>query len=114
MTVHSLTALMDMLSRYEPLTEEEREAARVLRGGVEKALPKGRVYAVLHEDADPGLSALEAIASDVSDMNDSLALIEDHLTALKRLRADSGGTHRSPEPAPEVTDSGSHAAEAGG
>jgi hypothetical protein len=77
---------MDVLSNYSSLTDEERDAARVLGVGVERALPKGRVWPVLTEDADPALWELESIARDVSEAQDSLALIEDRLTELKRLR----------------------------
>lgn len=89
--VLTLRGLMDVLSRYPSLTEEEQEAARILGVGVERALPKGRVWPVLKEDSDPAVWALEAIAKDVSDMTDSLALIEDRLTELKRHRTAANG-----------------------
>jgi hypothetical protein len=89
-TVHTLRGLMDVLANYSALTDQERSAAVILGAGVERALPKGRVWPVLTEDADPALWELEAIASDVSEMQDTLALVEDRLTELKRLRRAGG------------------------
>lgn len=95
MTVHTLKGLMDVLGNYSALTDQERSAAIILGAGVERALPKGRVWPVLTDDADPALWELEAIAADVSEINDHLALIEDRLTELKRLRSAQNGRSES-------------------
>jgi len=86
MTVHTLKGLMDLLAGYPRLTPEEQEAARVLGIGVERVLPKGRIWPVLSDDADPAILAIEAIGGDVAEIMDTLALIEDRLTELKRVR----------------------------
>lgn len=90
--VHTLKDLMGLLSRYPALTEKEQEAARILGLGVERALPKGRVWPVLTEDTDPALWQLDSIAQDMTEITDSLALIEDRLTEIKRQRTARSGT----------------------
>lgn len=96
MTVHTLEALMVMLSRVEQFSEEEQDAAAVLATAVHRVFPKGRAWTVLSEDQDPALVELESIGRDVSEISDSIALIEDRLTEIKRQRAVLSGSSQVP------------------
>lgn len=84
---YTLEALLVHLSRVQRFTDEEQTAAALLAAAVHREFPKGRVWTVLTEDQDPALIELESIGHEVSTITDTLALIEDRLTEIKRQRA---------------------------
>lgn len=86
MSVHGLSEMLNHLANVRQFTDDEQAAAKVLSAAVERVFPKARVWTLLREDEDPALVELECIGADVSDMADTLAVIEDRLTALTRSR----------------------------
>jgi hypothetical protein len=93
---HTLEAFLLILSRVERFTDEERAAASLLAAATAREFPKGRLWTVLTDDQDPALIELECIGHEVSTITDTLALIEDRLTEIKRQRASVTASREAP------------------
>lgn len=93
----TLEALLVHLSRVERFSDEEQTAAALLASAAHREFPKGRLWTVLTEDQDPALIELESIGHEVSTITDTLALIEDRLTEIKRHRARLTASREAPD-----------------